>query len=253
MVEVNNITKSYNKGTFNEVKLFDGFNLTVNKGDFISVVGSNGSGKTTLLNIICGSTKPDSGRVLLDGNDITAKKEYERARFIGRVYQNPAAGTCPGMTILENMSLADNKVNFFSLTPGINKKRIDYYRELLKQLNIGLQDKLHIRVSSLSGGQRQALSLLMSTMTDIKLLILDEHTAALDPKTSEVIINLTNDIVRQKSITTVMVTHNLRHAAAFGNRIIMMHEGGIVIDKKNDDKDKLTFDLLFEKFNELNL
>ena len=192
--------------------LFKGFNLTVKDGEFLSVVGSNGSGKTSMLNIICGSIPVESGNILLDGRDITNAKEFKRNEKIGRVYQNPSLGTCPSMTILENMSLADNKGKRFGLGRGVNKHRVEYYRELLRPLNLGLEDKMHVKVGSLSGGQRQAMALLMSTMTPIEFLILDEHTAALDPKTAEIIMELTDKIVKEKHLTTIMVTHNLRYA-----------------------------------------
>ena len=179
MLELKNIYKYYNPGTVNEMCLFENYNLTVKDGEFVSVVGSNGSGKTSMLNIICGSIPVENGKILLDGKDITNEKEYKRNRKIGRVYQNPAFGTCPSMTILENMSLADHKGKFFGLQRGVSKKRMEYYQELLKPLNLGLEDKMHVKVGSLSGGQRQAMALLMSTMTPIEFLILDEHTAAL--------------------------------------------------------------------------
>ena len=173
MLELKNIYKYYNPGTVNEMCLFENYNLTVKDGEFVSVVGSNGSGKTSMLNIICGSIPVENGKILLDGKDITNEKEYKRNRKIGRVYQNPAFGTCPSMTILENMSLADHKGKFFGLQRGVSKKRMEYYQELLKPLNLGLEDKMHVKVGSLSGGQRQAMALLMSTMTPIEFLILD--------------------------------------------------------------------------------
>ncbi|MDO4600584.1 MAG: ATP-binding cassette domain-containing protein, partial [[Ruminococcus] gnavus] len=181
MLELKHIHKYYNPGTVNEMCLFEDFNLTVEKGDFVSVVGSNGSGKTSMLNILCGSIPVEAGQILMQGEDISRMKEYKRNRKIGRVYQNPALGTCPSMTILENMSLADHKGNFYGLGKGINKNRKSHYQELLSQLNLGLENKLNVKVGSLSGGQRQAMALLMSTMTPIDFLILDEHTAALDP------------------------------------------------------------------------
>lgn len=199
MLELKNIYKYYNPGTVNEMCLFENYNLTVKDGEFVSVVGSNGSGKTSMLNIICGSIPVENGKILLDGKDITNEKEYKRNRKIGRVYQNPAFGTCPSMTILENMSLADHKGKFFGLQRGVSKKRMEYYQELLKPLNLGLEDKMHVKVGSLSGGQRQAMALLMSTMTPIEFLILDEHTAALDPKTAEIIMELTGKIVKEKT------------------------------------------------------
>lgn len=205
MLELKNISKYYNPGSVNEMCLFQDFNLTIRDHEFVSVVGSNGSGKTSLLNIICGSIGVDSGNIIVNGTDITGKKDFLRQRKIGRVYQDPSKGTCPSMNILENMSLADNKGKGYGLTKGVNKARIEEYRESLKQLNLGLEDKLYTKVGSLSGGQRQALALLMSTMTPIEFLILDEHTAALDPKTAEIIMELTDKIVREKKVTTIMV------------------------------------------------
>ena len=232
MLELKNIDKYYNQGTVNEMCLFHDFNLSIDDGEFVSVVGSNGSGKTSMLNLICGSIDMDKGSIYIGGRDISKEKEFKRSSYIGRVYQNPAMGTCPSMTILENMALADNKGKFFGLKAGTNKKRIDFYRESLRQLNLGLEDKLHVKVGSLSGGQRQAMALLMSTMTPIDFLILDEHTAALDPKTAELIMELTDKIVREKHLTTIMVTHNLRYAVEYGTRLIMMHQGDTVIDVK---------------------
>lgn len=253
MLELRNIHKYYNPGTVNEMCLFEDFNLTINQGEFVSVVGSNGSGKTSMLNIICGSIPVESGQILIDGKDITKVKEYKRNQKIGRVYQNPSMGTCPSMTILENMSLADNKGRFYGLGRGTNKARIDYYREQLAQLGLGLEDKLHVKVGSLSGGQRQAMALLMSTMTSIEFLILDEHTAALDPKTAELIMELTDKIVKEKNLTTVMVTHNLRYAVEYGNRLIMMHQGHCVMDKAGKDKEDTSIDEILTMFNEISI
>ena len=236
MLELKHISKYYNVGTVNEMCLFQDFNLSIQDGEFISVVGSNGSGKTSLLNIICGSIDIDSGSILLNSRDITRMKEYKRLEKIGRVFQNPAMGTCPSMTILENLSIADHKGKAYDLRRGIQKKKVDFYREQLSLLNLGLEDKLHVKVGSLSGGQRQALSLLMSTMTPIDFLILDEHTAALDPKTAEINMELTNRLVQEKHLTAIMVTHNLRYAVEYGNRMIMMHEGKAVLDCKGQEK-----------------
>ena len=253
MLELKNIYKYYNPGTVNEMCLFKGFNLTVKDGEFLSVVGSNGSGKTSMLNIICGSIPVESGNILLDGRDITNAKEFKRNEKIGRVYQNPSLGTCPSMTILENMSLADNKGKRFGLGRGVNKHRVEYYRELLRPLNLGLEDKMHVKVGSLSGGQRQAMALLMSTMTPIEFLILDEHTAALDPKTAEIIMELTDKIVKEKHLTTILVTHNLRYAVDYGRRLLMMHQGESVIDCAGEEKAAMSIDDILEKFNEISI
>lgn len=253
MLELKGIHKYYNPGTINEMCLFQDFSLSIDKGEFVSVVGSNGSGKTSMLNIICGSILVEAGKILIDGKDITKEKEFKRNRTIGRVYQNPAMGTCPSMTILENMSIADNKGKFYGLGRGINKARIDYYKETLAQLGLGLEDKMDVKVGSLSGGQRQAMALLMSTMTPIEFLILDEHTAALDPKTADLIMELTDKIVKEKQLTTIMVTHNLRYAVEYGNRLIMMHQGHCVMDKKGDEKKEISTDEILKVFNEISI
>jgi putative ABC transport system ATP-binding protein len=253
MLELRNINKYYNPGTVNEMCLFKDFNLTIQDQEFVSVVGSNGSGKTSMLNLICGSIEMDGGSILVDGKDISKEKEYKRARYMGRVYQNPAMGTCPTMTILENMALADNKGKMFGLKSGTNKKRVDYYRSSLELLGLGLEDKMDVKVGALSGGQRQAMALVMSTLTPIDFLILDEHTAALDPKTAELIMELTNKIVQEKNLTTIMVTHNLRYAVEYGNRLIMMHQGNMVIDAKNEEKGKIDTDDILSKFNEISI
>lgn len=253
MLELQHITKYYNPGTVNEMCLFQDFNLTVKDGQFVSVVGSNGSGKTSLLNLICGSIELDAGAIVMDGKDITGEKEYRRLRRIGRVYQNPAMGTCPNMTILENLAMADNKGKFFGLGRGTDKSRISHYREMLGQLNLGLEDKLQVKVGSLSGGQRQAMSLLMSTMTPIDFLILDEHTAALDPKTAERIMELTGRIVREKKLTTIMVTHNLRYAVEYGDRLLMMHQGTAVMDLEGKEKQNLKVEQILDQFNAISI
>lgn len=253
MLELKGIHKYYNPGTVNEMCLFHDFNLKIDEGEFVSVVGSNGSGKTSMLNIICGSIPVEAGQIFIDGKDITREKEFKRNRKIGRVYQNPAMGTCPTMTILENMSLADNKGKVFGLGRGTNKTRIDFYRQNLAQLGLGLEDKLDVKVGSLSGGQRQAMALLMSTMTPIEFLILDEHTAALDPKTADLIMELTDKIVKEKNLTTIMVTHNLRYAVEYGNRLIMMHQGECVMDKKEEEKKQICTDDILKVFNEISI
>ena len=253
MLELKHIHKYYNTGTVNEMCLFEDFNLTIRDHEFVSVVGSNGSGKTSLLNIICGSIPLDEGTIRIGNEDITKMAEYKRQRRIGRVYQNPAMGTCPYMTIAENMALADNKGKFFNLRPGKNKQRIDFYRESLRTLGLGLEDKMDVKVGVLSGGQRQAMALLMSTMTPIEFLILDEHTAALDPKTAETIMELTDRIVREKNLTTIMVTHNLRYAVDYGNRLLMMHQGKAIMDKAGTEKEETRIDDILKKFNEISI
>ena len=251
MLELININKNYNPGSVNELCLFKDFNLTVKDGEFVSVVGSNGSGKTSMLNIICGSIAVDSGRILIHGEDITKQKDYIRQRRIGRVYQDPSKGTCPSMTILENMSIAENKGKPYNLGRGVNKAKLETYREMLRPLNLGLEDKMGVQVGSLSGGQRQALALLMATMTPIDFLILDEHTAALDPKTAEIIMELTDQVVKEKKVTTIMVTHNLRYAVEYGNRLIMMHEGKVIYDISGEEKKNLKVADLLAKFEEV--
>lgn len=249
MLEIQNMSKTYNPGTVTELKLFDDFNLTVPDGQFISIVGSNGSGKTSLLNLLCGSIPLDSGDVLVDGKSIRKQKDFQRYASIGRVYQNPALGTCPNLTMLENLSLADNKGKKFGLRFGVNKKRADFYRSELASLGLGLEDKLDVKMGSLSGGQRQAVALLMATMTPLKFLILDEHTAALDPKTADKVLQLTEEIVARDQLTTLMVTHNMKNAIQYGNRLIMMDAGKVVVDIRGEEKKNLTVRDLLEKFN----
>ncbi len=253
MLELREIYKYYNPGTVNEMCLFNNFNFKVEDGEFVAVVGSNGSGKTSMLNIICGSIPIDEGAVLINGTNITNMPEYRRMSKIGRVFQNPSMGTCPSMTILENMAMAENKGRPYNLGRGVNKKREDAYRELLRPLNLGLEDKLHVKVGALSGGQRQAMSLLMSTMTPLDFLILDEHTAALDPKTAEINMRLTDQIVREKNLTSIMVTHNLRYAIEYGTRIVMMHQGKVILDKKGEEKKNMNVDDVLDLFNEISI
>ena len=253
MLEVRDITKIYNPGTVTEQTLFDHFSLTVEDGQFVSIVGSNGSGKTSLLNIICGSIGIEGGDVLMDGRSISKLKDYQRYASMGRVYQDPSAGTCPNLTVLENLSLADNKGKPFGLGRGVNRRRIDDYRQQLSGLGLGLEDKLDVRMGALSGGQRQAVALLMATMTPLRFLILDEHTAALDPKTAEVIMALTDKVVREKHLTAMMVTHNLRYAAEYGDRILMMRQGQVVLDRAGAEKAATSMDDLLNLFNKISL
>lgn len=253
MIELKDISKYYNVGTVNQVCLFDDFQLQIDDGDFISVIGSNGSGKTSLLNMICGSTSIQTGKILLNKNDITHQPEYRRQRKIGRVYQDPSMGTCPSMTIMENMSIASMKGKSFGLQRGIQRKRFDEFRDLLRQLNLGLEDKMDVKVGALSGGQRQAVALLMTTLAPIEFLILDEHTAALDPKTAETIMELTGKIVKEKNITTIMVTHNLRYAVEYGNRLLMMHQGNIILDCKGEAKKGKKVEDILGLFNEISI
>lgn len=253
MLKLIDIYKTFNSGTINEKVLFNGFNLKISKGEFVSVVGSNGSGKTTLLNIVSGDTFLDSGKVILGEKDISNIKNYNRAKIIARVFQDPSMGTCPSMTILENMSIADNKLKPYNLTKGLNLKRKEFYKSQLEQLGMGLENRMDTLAENLSGGQRQALALIMATMVTPDLLLLDEHTAALDPKSSDIVMYLTQKIIETKKLTTLMVTHNLRHAIEYGNRSIMMHEGNIVLDVKDDEKQKQSIDDYLKIFNEISI
>ena len=248
MLTLEKITKTFNPGTPDACTLFDGFDLTVENGEFVSVIGSNGSGKTTLLNFICGTLAPDSGRILFDNRDITKLCEYRRAKRIGRVFQDPKAGTCANLTILENMALADNKHGMFGLGSGINKKRIDVYRALLEECGLGLENRMNAPVGSLSGGQRQALTLLMATIAKPKLLLLDEHTAALDPGAAEKILAMTTRIAAEQKLTCLMVTHNMRAALALGNRTLMMNNGQIVLDVSGAERAHMEVNDLLERF-----
>lgn len=253
MLELKHIKKVYNPGSVTEMCLFEDFNLTVKEKEFVSVVGSNGSGKTSMLNIICGSIGVEGGDILLNGERINKLSEYKRYKKIGRVYQNPALGTSPNLTMLENLSLADNKGKLYGLGSGINNKRKDYYCEQLSALGLGLEDKMNVKLGSLSGGQRQAVALVMATLTPIDFLILDEHTAALDPKTAEIIMELTDKVVKEKELTAIMVTHNLRYAVEYGSRILMMDKGHAILDKSGEEKKNVSVDDILHIFNQISI
>lgn len=251
MLKITNLNKVFNPNTVNENRIFNDLNLEIKEGDFVSIIGSNGAGKSTLLNIISGNIPIDEGTILINGQNVTKEKEYKRSKEIGRVFQNPSFGVAPNMTILENLALADNKGKKYGLTFCIDKERIEEYKILLKRVNLGLENKLYNKVELLSGGQRQALTLLMAVMSKPKLLLLDEHTAALDPKTSIKIMNITREIVDEMGITTLMITHNLKQAMETGNRLFMMHQGNVVIDVEGEEKKNLTSEKLFDLFDKV--
>ncbi|MDO5563711.1 MAG: ATP-binding cassette domain-containing protein [Eubacteriales bacterium] len=253
MIEIKNIKKIFNPGEVSQICVFNDFSLSIKDKSFVSIVGSNGSGKTSLLNIICGSIQLDKGQIIIDDKDITNCPEYERMKNIGRVHQNPSKGTCGSMNIIENMALAENKNKAFDLTKCINNEKRDRYRDKLKTLGLGLEDKCDNMVSKLSGGQRQALSVLMATMTPIKFLILDEHTAALDPHSADLVMDLTKKIIQENNLTALMVTHNLRYAVDYGNRLVMLHEGKVVIDKENKEKEDLSIEDVLNKFTSISI
>lgn len=248
MLKLSNIYKTFNIGTVDEKRLFNDFSFEIDKGEFVSIIGSNGSGKTTMLNIISGDVMPDSGNVYLSGKDITKTANYKRAQNMARVFQNPANGTCPTMTIFQNLSIADNKGKMYNLTKGLNTARKDFYRSLLETLGMGLEDRLETLAGALSGGQRQALALLMATISGPDVLLLDEHTAALDPKTASVVMSITERIVLEERLTTLMITHNMRDAIRYGDRLIMLHAGNIILDISGEEKKNLTVTDLLEKF-----
>ena len=248
MINISNLKKTFYSALGEEKIVFNGLNLEINQGDFISVIGSNGAGKTTLLNTISGNIDLDDGYIEVDGKNINNLAKHKRGEFISKVYQNPALGTAPSMTIFENLSMADNKGKIFGLSLGLNYSRKEYYMNLLKELDLGLENLLDTEVQYLSGGQRQCLALIMATLNQPKVLLLDEHTAALDPKTSKIIMDKTEEIVKKSEIPTLMITHNLHDAIRYGNRLIMLHNGEIILDIKGKEKEELTQDALMEIF-----
>ena len=253
MLKLSNIYKTFNIGTVDEKRLFNDFSFEIDKGEFVSIIGSNGSGKTTMLNIISGDVMPDSGNVYLSGKDITKTANYKRAQNMARVFQNPANGTCQTMTIFQNLSIADNKGKMYNLTKGLNTARKDFYRSLLETLGMGLEDRLETLAGALSGGQRQALALLMATISGPDVLLLDEHTAALDPKSADIVMKLTEKVVTEKNITTIMITHNLRYAAEYGTRTVMMHDGKAILDISGEEKKKRDVTDYLDVFNEISI
>lgn len=250
MLKVMNISKTFNPGTVNEKKALRGLDLTLEDGDFVTVIGGNGAGKSTLLNAIAGTWRVDEGKILIDGKDVTMLSEHKRAAFLGRVFQDPMNGTAATMGIEENLALALRRGHRRTLKPGIVSSERKLYRDLLAKLNLGLENRLTSKVGLLSGGQRQALTLLMATLEKPKLLLLDEHTAALDPKTAAKVLETTETIVNQDHLTTLMITHNMRDAIHIGNRLIMMNDGQIIYDVSGEEKRKLTVDDLLRKFAE---
>ena len=248
MLELRNVHKTFNKGTINAKTALNGINLTLNDGDFVTVIGGNGAGKSTMLNAIAGVFMVDEGSIISDGIDITSMPDYKRASVLGRVFQDPMKGTNPNMMIEENMALALRRGQKRGLKWGISKKERELYYNALKGLNLGLEDTLTVKVGLLSGGQRQALTLLMATLKKPKVLLLDEHTAALDPKTAEKVLSMSDRIVAENNLTTLMVTHNMRDAIIHGNRLIMMDAGRIVVDISGEDKKKLTVPDLMDLF-----
>lgn len=251
MLKLQNLEKVFNRNTVNENYLFRQLDFQVDKGDFITIIGSNGAGKSTLLNLIAGSLFCDEGQVTLQGKDITYMKEYKRTKKIGRVFQDPKVGTSPSLTVLENLSMAYNKGKAFNLSPLVAKKNQEFFIEQLKQLDMGLEDKLHTKVKLLSGGQRQAISIIMATMSNPDILLLDEPTAALDPKASARIIEIVHKVIEERGLTAMMVTHDLHQAVSLGNRLIMLHRGNIMLSLRGQEKKDLTIEKLLHQFENL--
>ena len=251
MLEIKNVSKTFNPGTVNEKKALSDINLTLNDGDFVTVIGGNGAGKSTVMNIITGVYSVDCGSITIDGIDVTSMPEYKRAKYFGRVFQDPMTGTAATMEIVENLAIAKKRGQRRTLKYGISKKEREEYRELLKKLDLGLEDRLTSKVGLLSGGQRQALTLLMATLQKPKMLLLDEHTAALDPKTAAKVLSLSDSLIKENNLMTMMVTHNMHDAIIYGNRLIMMHEGRIILDISGEEKKNLTVEMLLHKFEEV--
>ena len=250
MLELKNIHKTFNPGTVNAKTALSGLNLTLNDGDFVTVIGGNGAGKSTMLNVIAGTIAVDDGEILLDGKDITRLPEHKRAEYLGRVFQDPMMGTAATMQIEENLALAARRGQRRGLKVGITKADRENYKEQLKILGLGLEDRMTSKVGLLSGGQRQALTLLMATLRQPKLLLLDEHTAALDPKTASLVLDATQRIVEASGLTTLMITHNMRDAITYGNRLIMMYDGHVVVDVSGEEKKNLTVEQLLGLFSQ---
>ena len=248
MLKINGIYKTFNKGTVNEKRALNGVDLELNEGDFVTIIGGNGAGKSTLLNSISGMYQVDSGSIIIDGEDVTKLPEHKRAKYLGRVFQDPMMGTAADMWIEENMSLAFRRGKIRGLKWAITNKERAMYRKMLWQLGLGLENRLSTKVGLLSGGQRQALTLLMAVMQKPKLLLLDEHTAALDPKTAQTVLNLSEKFISEEKLTAMMITHNMRDAIDHGNRLIMMHEGRIIYSVSGEEKKSLTVDDLLKKF-----
>lgn len=248
MLEIKNVTKIFNKGTVNEKVALDDFSLTLEDGDFVTVIGGNGSGKSTMMNAIAGVWPVDEGRIVIDGIDVTKLPEHKRAKYLGRVFQDPMTGTAATMGIEENLALAKRRGKSRSLKTGITKKEREEYKELLKRLNLSLEERMTSKVGLLSGGQRQALTLLMATLQKPKVLLLDEHTAALDPKTAAKVLETTEKIVNRDKLTTLMITHNMKDAIVHGNRLIMLKDGHVILDIRGEEKKKLTVEDLLHKF-----
>ena len=248
MLEIKNVFKTFNAGTVNEKIALKGLNLHLKEGDFVTVIGGNGAGKSTMLNCVSGAYSVEEGQIFIDGVDVTRLPEYKRAKFIGRVFQDPMMGTAATMQIEENLALAARRGKPRTLKPGITKAEREQYKEQLKILDLGLEERLTAKVGLLSGGQRQALTLLMATLQQPKLLLLDEHTAALDPKTAAKVLDATQRIVEKNKLTTLMITHNMRDAITYGNRLVMMYDGRVVVDVSGEEKKKLTVEQLLELF-----